>query len=226
MKTPQINFFLQFLLFIFLFPVASFADVSSPGEKNISSSSRDHLIQEKLDCVTSAVKLTDESQWEQLCSTSGTAATRGKREDIITRALDSTEKKQTSQPDAEATPPPAYGQKRVQNEAGEDLGVIQLKEHDVEFGTELYRYSYKEPGFNLEIKGLQFGVEGAYVYRPGEGDALRSDVLNMYKFDARFAFGPVDYHSDPSGQLKDEDNYAFETRGVAGYDHFLTNNFF
>jgi len=103
--------------------------------------------------------------------------------------------------------------------------AVELKTHEAEFGTELYRYSYKEPVFNLEIKGLQYGVFGTYIYRPAKEDALRSEVLNMYKLDARFAFGPVDYSSDPSGQLEDEDNYAFELRGIAGYDHLVNERF-
>lgn len=99
------------------------------------------------------------------------------------------------------------------------------EKHEMELGTEFYIYSYKEPVFNLEIKGPQYGIWGAYIYHPGEEDALYSDLVHMYKLDARFAFGDVDYSSDASGEVRDEDNHVFELRGVAGYDHPFSERF-
>ena len=167
-----------------------------------------------------------------------------KREDVIARALDAAMSGQSggqessvsppaNKPDPVAVvPPPAPVQaaslpdpKWIEEEVAEELPAIELKNQDLQFGTEIYRYSYKEPVFNLEIRGLQFGVFGTCIYRPPEGDALHSEVLNMYKIDARFASGPVDYSSDGSGQLDNEDNYAFEIRGIAGYDHLVNDRF-
>lgn len=216
--------FFPLLAVVLSFPAASFAE-------NLSAPSRERFIQEKLDCVHG----TEESRWEELCSLSesdrpaskfSSQKQRESREDIISRALDSALSEQTAEsapPQPELTPSPARGWS--EDEAAEDFSAIELKTHETEFGTELYRYSYKEPVFNLEIKGLQYGVFGTYIYRPAKEDALYSDVLNMYKLDARFAAGPVDYSSNPSGQLDNEDNYAFELRGIAGYDHLVNERF-
>lgn len=163
---------------------------------------------------------------ETLSDPSRERSVQGKREDIISRALDAAMREQAAEP-APPRPQPAPSPQREwsEDEAVEYFPAIELKTHETEFGTELYRYSYKEPVFNLEIDGLQYGVFGVYTYRPPRGDALHSDVINMYKIDARFAAGPVDYSSGPSGQLDNEDNYAFELRGIAGYGHLVNERF-
>lgn len=220
---PRSTFLVFPLLAVVFFPpTASFAE-------DFSDPSRERFIQEKLDCVSGA----EESRREELCSLSGSdrpagasSATSESREDIIARALDTVMSEQAAAPappQPETTPSPQ--RQWSEDEAAEYFPAIELKTREVQFGTELYRYSYKEPVFNLEIKGLQYGIFGAYIYRPSKGEALRSEGLNMYKLDARFAFGPVDYSSDPSGQLDDEDNYAFELRGIAGYDHLVNERF-
>ena len=214
--------FLPLFAVVLLFPAASFAG-------NSSGPSRERFIQEKFDCVNA----TEESRWEELCFLSESDRPAGKsfsqkeiREDIISRALDAAMSEQAAEPaPPQPEPTPSPGRGWTEDEALEEIPPIELKAQEVQFGTELYRYTYKEPVFNLEIKGLQYGVFGTYIYRPAKEDALRSEVLNMYKLDARFAFGPVDYSSDPSGQLEDEDNYAFELRGVAGYDYLVNERF-
>lgn len=185
-------------------------------------------------------------QWDQVCSTDWMAKKRSaaaRRREIIDRALEEASQRQAAgreapQPPAATKPvaaekaPPSWTEPQTPKEPawtypeGPDFASLHLsKTKTIELGSEVYRYSYKEPVFNLEIKGLQFGVNGAYIYRPEQGDTFYTDVLNMYKFDGRFAFGQVDYHSDPSGQLKDEDNYVFELRGIAGYDHYFNDAF-
>ena len=215
-------FFLPLAALLFFPATASAADFSGP--------SRDQFIQAKLDCVNEA----GESRWEELCFLSGSDrpagrpsadARRESREDIISRALDAAangQKEPRAQPSAPIVPAPR--QSWIEEDE-EYFPAIELKTHETDFGTEIYRYSYKEPVFNLEIKGLQFGVFGSYVYRPDKEDALFSDVLNMYKLDARFAAGPVDYSSDGSGQSENEDNHVFELRGLAGYEHFVNDRF-
>lgn len=225
MKTSRsTSCFLPLLAVVLFFPAASFAE-------NLSSPSRERFIQKKLDCVNRA----EESRWEELCFLSESDRPVGKsssqkqkesREDIVSRALDTAMSEQAAEPAPsrpETTPSSPRGWS--EDEAAEYLPAIELKTHETEFGTELYRYSYKEPVFNLENKGLQYGVFGTYIYRPAKEDTLYSEVLNMYKIDTRFAGGPVDYSSDPSGQAEDEDNYTFEFRGVAGYDHFVNERF-
>lgn len=227
------KFILPFFISLVFCPIVSSAE-------NISAS-RDEFIREKLDCVTQ----TDESQWDQLCSLGSNAAV-ASREDIINQALDSvghtesapekpaalqvsstTERQVNHSNEAplEYSAHPLSAQNLDEEDFEETSPAILLKPHEVTFGSEIYRYSYKEPVFNLEIKGLQFGVFGAYTYRPSPGDALRSEVLNMYRIDARFAAGPVDYSSNGSGQLDNEDNHVFELRGLAGYDHFVNEQF-
>lgn len=213
-KNHRLKFLsLRILVLLFSFQGVSFAE-------NVPGPFRDELIQAKLDCVNQ----TEESQWEQLCFLSEKSPQKN-RQDIIEQALDSAASNAPLPPKAEDPDQDFVSPESEIMPSSEYSSGIQLKTHDVEFGTEAYRYSYKEPVFNLEIKGLQYGILGAYIYRPPEEDALRSDVLNMYKIDARFAFGPVDYHSNGSGQLKDEDNYVFEVRGIAGYDHLVNKQF-
>ncbi len=137
------------------------------------------------------------------------------REEVISRALDAQVATPARQPQVMSSSELAWSEVK----APPIIPSIERKGQHFEFGTQVYKYVYKEPIFNLEIEGAQYGVFGAYIYRADKGDPLELDVLNMYKIDARFASGPVDYSSSPSGQLKDEDNYVFEIRGVAGYDY-------
>ena len=99
---------------------------------------------------------------------------------------------------------------------------LHMKKHTFEFGPEVFYYHYKEPDLTVDIKGPMVGVSGSYEFRPDKGSQIIDDVVNMYKLDARFAYGLLDYHSDPSGSLDNIDDYAIEFRGAAGYDFLLT----
>ena len=210
-----------------LLAVALFFPVVSSAE-NFSDPSRDQFIQEKLNCVNA----TPELRWEELCSLSESDRPAGRssskeesREDIVSRALDTAMSEQAAEPPPRPETTLSPRREWSEDEAVEYFPAVELKMHEAEFGTELYRYSYKEPVFNLEIKGLQYGVFGTYIYRPAKEDALYSEVLHKNKLADRFAAGPVDYSSNGSGQLDNEDNYAFELRGIAGYEHFVNDRF-
>lgn len=260
MKFPII--FLPYCVASFLFPAVCWGSDSFADSGDILSSSRDRLIQEKLECMRSMVPHEDETRWDKICSTANLKqkSDRERREAVIDRALDAlsmetevsdeiTPSEQESldttpeyfepiqrdeyNPDQDIESPAFHIEPLPRLMEGEQEGMedvidipdVVSEKHEMELGTEFYLYSYKEPVFNLEIKGPQYGIWGAYIYHPGEEDALYSDLVNMYKLDARFAFGDVDYSSDPSGELKDEGNHVFEIRGVAGYDHPFSERF-
>ena len=112
-------------------------------------------------------------------------------------------------------------QKKLREESlSQNTIRIKRKKQETEFGGEVYRFSYKEPIFNLEDKGIMYGVYGSYRVHPDEGDALYSNVVNMYKVEGRFGYGTVDYESNPSGTIDDIRDYTFEIRGMAGNDYY------
>ncbi len=99
---------------------------------------------------------------------------------------------------------------------------IKIQRHKVELGSEVFSYHYKEPDLTVDIKGVMAGFYGLYEFRPDKGSQIIDEVINMYKLDARFSYGLVDYQSDPSGTSDDIDDYVVEFRGMAGYDFLIT----
>jgi hypothetical protein len=237
MKTKMANFvFLQFFILLFCLPAVSFgADVLLRPE-NAGTSSRESRIRAELDCVASARRHDDSPNWEEVCASTGSKFYLVRRQEIVSQALDSVAQDRIETADikgddsqqvvteSEKADTPLHEQTPLEEKPGRASKAIQIKELSADIGFELYRYSYKEPVFDLEIEGLQYGVFGTYIYRPPEDDPLHLDVLNMYKIDARFAAGPIDY-SSVSGEIDKEDNYVFEIRGVTGYDHFFNEQF-
>ena len=80
-----------------------------------------------------------------------------------------------------------------------------LKVHTWELGTEISHITYKEPDVMRE-KGMMYGIDGSYAYHQNL----------MLKAEARFAYGQVDYKN--SGTIDNIDDYAWELRGLGGYD--------
>ncbi len=92
-----------------------------------------------------------------------------------------------------------------------------VKKDQVEIGTEISHISYKEPIFNLEEKGVMYGVYASYAHRLDE-KKTDTAVINMVKLDGKFSTGSLDYKSDGSGTLENIPDYIIELRGVLGYD--------
>ena len=91
------------------------------------------------------------------------------------------------------------------------VGVIAFAEpaHELKLGTEISNRKYEEPGV-MEQEGIMYGLLGSYTYR--NSVVLRAEGL--------YSFGEVDYKN--SGTLNDIDDYVLEFRGLAGYDHPLS----
>jgi hypothetical protein len=98
----------------------------------------------------------------------------------------------------------------------------------IEFGAEMYMYTYEEPGV-MNNEGLFYGIFSSLTKRTSRNKHVKSlkDVLrdnnkiNMYRLDFRFAFGTVDYESDYLGvpvTIDDIPDWMLETRGIIGYD--------
>lgn len=87
-----------------------------------------------------------------------------------------------------------------------------------EIGFEFNRYRYSEPVFDLETQGNLFGMYVNFTARPEKNEALFDDLVDMYKTDIRFNYGLVDYKSAPSGELKNNQDWAIEARILVGKD--------
>ena len=121
--------------------------------------------------------------------------------------------------DSSYAPPP----KRLEGAIASGVPDLKKKRHYFEMGSEFFSYHYKEPELTVDVKGPMYGIYGLYEFRPDDKEsAIINDVINMYKLDGRFSYGSVDYSSDPSGTSDNIDDYAWEIRGAAGYDFWVT----
>ena len=95
----------------------------------------------------------------------------------------------------------------------------------VDIGTEVSHYRYAEPEF-MRLKGYLWGIFGAITYRTSENKHIKTfrdifsdeNSINMFRLDAKFSGGDLDYESEGTGKNDGERNYMFEVRGSAGYD--------
>ncbi len=92
--------------------------------------------------------------------------------------------------------------------------------HSLETGTDIYYSSYAEPDAGVKNRGVMTGYHANYAYRPEDGNFLNNVILNMYGFEARFAYGKLDYKG--SGKDKNS-NYNYELRALAGKDYLLAD---
>jgi len=96
------------------------------------------------------------------------------------------------------------------------------KKHTFEGGSEVYRYTYKEPGL-MQQKGIWQGFNFAYTFR---GQIPPSAKNGMLKLEARYCWGRVDYDGSLSDgtpfTLDDIPDYIFEFRGLFGNEFFAS----
>jgi len=98
------------------------------------------------------------------------------------------------------------------------------KKHTFEGGSEVYHYTYKEPGL-MRYKGIWRGFNFAYTFR-GQMPPVAKN--GMVKVESRYCWGRVDY----DGHLLDEartpffeyniPQYMFETRALFGNEFFVS----
>ncbi len=93
--------------------------------------------------------------------------------------------------------------------------------------SEVSHISYHEPSLHVSEKGMMYGIDGSYTYRPHEGNVFNSEISNMYRLEGRFSYGKVDYNgsfSDGTPYTFDGiSDYLFEFRGLLGKDFFINN---
>ncbi len=92
----------------------------------------------------------------------------------------------------------------------------------LELGTELFHYTYREPGV-MRQKNFMYGIHGLLTHRLREhnawGDWKRNMMIfNMFRFEGRFAYGELDYESESSGTDDGRPNYSAEFRVLMGCD--------
>lgn len=104
----------------------------------------------------------------------------------------------------------------------EDLDdPLYSKKHEFDFGREDFYYRYEED-IPITISGFMHGYYVNYAYRPEEGNILNNEIVNMYKFEGRYASGEVDYKG--SGTIKDTTDKMYELRTIIGKDYLLADN--
>jgi len=96
------------------------------------------------------------------------------------------------------------------------------------FAPEISSITYHEPG--VKEKGVFSGINGIVTYRPKKGNPLNSEISDVYRLEARFDYGKVNYdgglqNSDGSYAGPDKFNgisdYMLELRGVIGKDYYF-----
>lgn len=97
-------------------------------------------------------------------------------------------------------------------------------ENQFELGFEYNRYRYAEPIFDLLTQGNLFGAYGSYTARPAKNDNTYEDIVDVYKVEARYNYGLVDYKSAPSGFLEDNHDWSYEVRFLAGKDFLVSTH--
>ena len=86
--------------------------------------------------------------------------------------------------------------------------------HSWDLGIEIYHFEYGEPGL-MKDKGLFSGLNTSYQYY---------NNYRLYRIEGRIATGKVDYESQGTGTMDNVGDYAFELRGLIGYD-FINPSF-
>ncbi|HLD49987.1 MAG TPA: hypothetical protein VJC08_02185 [bacterium] len=93
-----------------------------------------------------------------------------------------------------------------------------LKKHSLEAGVELFYYRYEEPDL-MKTAGIMQGIYTNYTYRPSFDDLLYTGLMNLYKIEARYSRGDVDYTSEGSGSDDNIPDWSVELRGILGKEY-------
>lgn len=93
--------------------------------------------------------------------------------------------------------------------------------HTLEMGTQYFYAKYEEPEV-MEQRGNLFGFQGAYTYRPDEGQPLYFPVVNHYRAEGMFAWGDFKYEAEAASQAGlqvDKEDYMYDVRGLVGMEY-------
>lgn len=93
-----------------------------------------------------------------------------------------------------------------------------LRKHSLEAGAELFYYRYEEPDL-MKTMGVMQGIYTNYTYRPSFNDLLYTGLMNLYKVEARYSWGDVDYTSEGSGSDDNIPDWSVELRGILGKEY-------
>lgn len=82
---------------------------------------------------------------------------------------------------------------------------------DVSIGTQMFQYTYDKPGY-MEHKGWLSGISYSIAYKP-----IVHNRRWLVKLDGIVATGQVDYSSENTGSMDDQENFMTDTRALFGY---------
>ncbi|MCK5580802.1 MAG: autotransporter domain-containing protein [Candidatus Omnitrophica bacterium] len=241
LRIPSLFVFLLFTFFALLIS-------TSPNAFAAEMSAREKIIQRELNCVARAAVMEQSLEWDDVCYTDEAVLdSLSRRADEIRKSLEANSPGKKLQPQQRRAPSGARvayqlaaindGKTGLEEETVHDFGTRRDKEYpyalfdssdpltQVEFSTETFHYSYREPSL-MKQKGYFYGIYGKYEHRLSENTQVRSfrDVfndgnkINMFRLDGRFSYGTVDYESEGTGSDSGIKNYIAGIRGVCGYD--------
>ncbi|MEI8012192.1 MAG: hypothetical protein WCI27_06900 [Candidatus Omnitrophota bacterium] len=101
------------------------------------------------------------------------------------------------------------------------------RRHEFKVGVERYTYRYNEivdDSHFMHSRGYFTGYFGTYTFRPADTDSIYSEILNVFRFELRYACGTTDYDGgNGAGPLifKGMKDYTYEFRGLTGKEFEL-----
>lgn len=223
---------LVFLFFLLLSVIPSAYANSDPA-----AVARNDAIASELNCVEQHLHQAGNIKWSDVCYTNN--ITFNERAQAIKQSLDEQSYLQQAQAKKQAAPKPAESIPSMESPEIEPyFNPYQVKPKeetylfsrnnpltDFDFGYEFYQYKYREPQ-HMDNEGKFHGFYGTFTYRTKENEPIKSfsdtfsenSFINMFRVDARVAFGRVDYDSVSTGGADNIPDYTWELRGLAGYD--------
>lgn len=197
------------LIFILILSGSAFSDPSAD---------RQLAIAKELDCVETALENDHALGWRDVCYTNTAkipaqhvqyAQAQGSSTNSSKKAFD------------------LWDFDTKQNYARENITSHAEKLHHFDIGAEYFWAHYEEPDV-MEQRGEMWGVNGAYTYRPNQGNLLYSSMANLYRLEGMFAAGHFDYEAEAVSQVglqvKDKDDWMYDIRGIVGKEYIPKAN--
>ncbi|MBF0503815.1 MAG: hypothetical protein HQL14_01815 [Candidatus Omnitrophica bacterium] len=95
------------------------------------------------------------------------------------------------------------------------------KEHQLDAGTEVSYFKYRESRQNISENGMAYGVYGIYNFRMPPEHPL-ADFINVYHIDTHVDYLRADYKG--SGEINGINDFLVEPRAWLGKDFAVTEN--
>ena len=214
-------FFLSFLT-SGIVPLSAENSFPVPSQKSLA---KEEAIQKEFNCIDQRMGQQQNLDWDTVCYMDDEVKLAQAREKVISNALNREQRRQMKNspesPDKkEKAPVPKPPAKEVPEPQMREPLEAQEKERSLEVGGDIYHFSYKEPIFDLEDKGIMYGTYAIYTVHPSEDDGLNFGIIDVYQAEGRLSYGKVDYSSSGSGTLENIPDYTFELRMLAGKDYY------